>query len=100
MTLDRTNPPPLYDVVKQPGTDFIYEWLPVLFDGPVCSNEYDATQAAWRHRDAVRADLLRELAAELLVTKRGDLYDACIDRGTPNDVGFALKAMADALEGK
>lgn len=60
--------PKYYEIVKAPGgpnSPGPYEWWPVLFDGPVCRNEWDALQECIRHRNAVRADLLRELAAEL-----------------------------------
>jgi hypothetical protein len=46
-----------------------------------------------------RVALLRELAAELLERRSGPLYEACIDRGTPSDVGHALAMMADVLDG-
>jgi hypothetical protein len=57
--------PKHYEVVKKSGVEFIYEWWPVLFDGPVCRDEYEALMECHRHRNAVRAELLRELAAEL-----------------------------------
>jgi hypothetical protein len=93
--------PKHYEVVKHPGTDFIYEWWPVIFDGPVCRDEHEALMECHRHRNAVRAELLRELAAELR-TGTGDLSDAIGDSGSffgpkryPEET---LDERADALE--
>lgn len=73
MSHDRTRPPPHYEVTQVNaeglgrGRSYVEQHARAkMWDIPGidCSTEAGAVDACWRHRDLVRAELLRELAAE------------------------------------